>query len=229
MKINLAKKSLRQALTIPPFILASSILLLSCSINSEPQISASTPSIPTLTASLTLSPLLFPTETPFPTPTQTPTFEPSALQLQAVLTAVVAQMGPCPRSAGTSGTPEVRIEHKPEGLSAYIDCATYNDAAFTVSIFPSDREAMLVNQLTKEEHNHSEKCFHGYVLYEETLINPRRHSARMLVQEWRTQRWVIIVRSFYVPGNFRYEAQDVSEALYTLGVEQGLFIAGTCP
>lgn len=209
MKIYLAEKSLRQALTRIASILASSIVVLSCSIASVSQTRTAT-SIPTMTA----SPILL--DSPASTKTLAP--EPSVLSLQAVLTAVTRQFSKC----------RGFIENNPEGPSASFTCRMSADARYSVSI-SYDQEAILAPQFTAERANNGGKCFHGYVLYEEISKHPNNRYILIHSQEWRAQDWVVLVKASYDYGYNHYQPQEFSEEIYNFGVDQGLFAAGTCP
>lgn len=222
MKIHLVEKILRRTLTLIPFILGSSIVVLSCNIAPIFQTNTSTPtSAPTLTAS--------PARPPLPPSMETPTLGPSALQLQAVLNAVATKLSQCRDIRNNNNLPMVMIEHRPEGPSASFHCRRTADSGYFVSISSSDQEAIPADQFSTERTNNDGKCFHGYVLYEESSRHSRRKYAVRDVQEWHTQRWIVLVRAFYDSGYPHYQAQEVSDAVYTFGVEQGLFPAGTCP
>ena len=154
----------------------------------------------------------------------------TAVPLQAVLTAVLPIFGDCRSYQGGGGElPEVITEERPEGPSASFTCTHSADTNYSVSISSSDREAIPANQFTAEQADWEGKCFHGYVLYEETSTSPAKQYIVRESQEWQAQHWVVSIDASYDYGYVHYTAQQFSEAIYASGVDQGLFPAGTCP
>jgi hypothetical protein len=116
-----------------------------------------------------------------------------------------------------------------DGNTYSFSCYNSADTFYTVSMTRFDTEADAHTQFESSHGENTISCFHGYDLYEAISKNPGN---QYIVQEqigWWAGQWFFSIYASYDYDFAHFNAISFSEAVYTSGVEHGLFLAGTCP
>lgn len=141
----------------------------------------------------------------------------------ALLTEVLAQSENCRSQSGD----KVEVMAGADGAS--FSCSNSADTSYGISVTRYDSADAARAQFETARGANPIQCFHGYDLYEVTSQHP---SNQYIVQEqlgWQAGNWLVSADTSYDYGYFHYTAMGFAEKIYTVGVESGLFSAGTCP